>query len=77
MRAPLVLLLGLVIAGPAAAKAGVRHGPGGAPFHPFRGMHTTSHRGGLGAYPHAPKPAGGFSPYGHRPTSESRATARS
>lgn len=41
-----------------------RAAPALAPFRPYQGTSTYSNRGGLNAYPGAPKPKGYVSPYG-------------
>ncbi|MDP3856031.1 hypothetical protein [Phenylobacterium sp.] len=38
--------------------------PAAAPFRPYQGTSTYSNRGGVNAYPSAPKPKGYISPYG-------------
>lgn len=37
--------------------------PQAEPFKPFHGTHVDSKRGGVDAFPHAPKPKGGMSTY--------------
>ncbi len=41
-----------------------RAAPAPTPFRPYRGTSTYSNRGGVNAYPSAPKPRGYISPYG-------------
>jgi len=41
-----------------------RAAPAPAPFRPYQGTSTYSNRGGVNAYPSAPKPKGYISPYG-------------
>ncbi len=41
-----------------------RAAPASVPFRPYQGTSTYSNRGGVNAYPSAPKPKGYISPYG-------------